>query len=351
MIIVLGFVFGLLLPSYFWHVCRGIEICQDEITFVVPVKEGELLNVPLTIRNKCSIPHSITKFGTSCNCTRLVTVNEKPVKGGTVLLPDQTMLLQATIDTRGNEGDSSFDVWTEYETNSKTEVCGCRINVHVLPAIRLVTPLPTLLKYEDGEGLLSKTIILGDAFPDFGVEIESASSESSKLVTCELTKIPDEIVYEGKENLPEWQRRFRKRYAVKFSFDRENSSFTTTLAIRPKDKSCGSFFVPIRYEGSLKKPSVSPSEVVIPLRDVIKKIKRTVDIHVVPGKHKPARDVSVRSFPDGIILLQKQKKPDGWLFQFSIDTAIMNVDNLIVFEDENQQSYVTVPVLFVGYKK
>jgi hypothetical protein len=281
----------------------------------------------------------------------LVTVKEQPVPESIELLPNQTFLLQATVDTTGFVGDRSIDVWASYQLNGRTITNGCIINLHVLPALRLVKPLPDFIRYEQEPGRFSDTIGIGDAFPDSGIEIESVSSSLPDLVTCEFTKIPDEVVYSDVD-LPEWQKRLRKRYIVKFSFDREVDSFETILTIHPKEKKYRSLNIPVSYEGSQKKPKIFPSKIVVPIGDIDGKAERIVEIRIVPGKYQLVSDVSVSSFPDGIVLLLKQKTDEGWLFRFAIDAVKLNKsDDSITLVNENKQPFATVPILSIGSRK
>ncbi|MDR1922758.1 MAG: hypothetical protein LBQ66_00170 [Planctomycetaceae bacterium] len=326
---------------------RGVVMIPDEATFLSPVNEGDDVSVPLLVRNESSTPYTIDRFSTSCGCTSLITDNENTNLKSVVLLGYQTLLLQATMSTHGIDGDRSVDVWGSYQAKGKTKNFGCRINIHVLPALRQVTRPAGIIKYDDNTNPITRTIVIGDAFSDSGIEVDSVVSNTPEIVSCTLKNIPDEDVYERTDILPKWQRQFRKRYEVEYSFDRNNDSFETNLVVQPKDKKHRTLTIPVLYEGAQNKPKVFPSELLIPV--LKEKTDYAVEVRIVSGRGRLVKDVVVSSLPDGFALVSKQKTKDVWSFQFVVDTLRAKSGELsISFEDENLQPFVTVPVSFVG---
>lgn len=165
---------------------------------------------------------------------------------------------------------------------------------------------------------INQTIFVGDAFPDSGILVDSVSSNLPDVVSCHLRKIENDAVAADVDNSMSlnWRKNFRQRYAVDFSFSRDVRRFESHLTVSPSVESYKPLVIPICYEGSRKKPTFFPSQILIsPGRQ---QTNNCIEIHVVEGKYYPIEKLSVESLPDWL-QVQSVTKTDGhWILTFNM---------------------------------
>lgn len=170
---------------------RKVVLTQDPL-------EGEVVKVPLVLRNDTNRPVSVVRSAGSCGCMDATVRAGHPLLKGTTLATGGTMPWLLEINTTGYVGKRHFTFGVDCLSDGKHVVVASEIEMNVRPGMRIE---PSTLIFSDaaaGHPVKSEFMVL-DALPDPGTKISKCVSSAPNRLKVSLEHVAASEMKYGNE--------------------------------------------------------------------------------------------------------------------------------------------------------
>lgn len=323
---------------------------SNESAFIEPhqleiaggVLEGSIVDAHLMLRNTTASAVRVIKVVPSCGCLKITTRGGKPFVPTYYLPSHASVPLRVTIDTQSWQGEMSQFVLVKYESDTGEGKCMASITLSVRPALRSLSRSLIFRDLPIGNKV-SGDVIIGDGFPDPGIEIDKVTSSDPEHLTARLESLernpapPQEIDAVG---------RVKERYRIHVFFTSGGINLSEQLIILPKDKKLASLRIPVYYRAEKSSQTFHPTEVLLAHSNAGDVVTR--DVRYTPTANKRGLVLTIKDSPSYVKTVVR-KEDDIWVISLMLTIPeCFGDDDAVTIGDGNGNTLGRIPIVFLG---
>jgi hypothetical protein len=259
---------------------RGALVLEfDTRPFAQGILQGQIVNVPLAVRNSGTARATIRGVQLSCGCRSVLDAAGSELSVPQIVEPGGAIEWQVALSMESDADLSIAPLRVEYECDGSVFRCEAELKLHVRAGPHSMTG-PIVL----GPGQLEGSATIGDAFPDGGVAFRGVDVRSGVVESASLEEIPPGGGDAGADVSPCG---VVPRYRLRVRGSRSARDYCGYVTLIPKDSSRQPVHITVyfRSEGHTADWQVFPSELVIPQGDgsaVTREIRVLADTGTTP---------------------------------------------------------------------
>ena len=255
---------------------HGLEIGFDTSPFANGVLQGEVVKVPLVVKNGTGQPIILRNVHKSCGCISVFDSTGSDLVFPQTLKPSDSTSWEVSLSTASKQGLSVQPLQVEYEQGGAVQLSQVDLSLHVCARPHSLGGAIEL----DSERL-EGTCTIGDAFPMGGVrfrELEFSQQTISEAILEELGSV---------ESQPESVTGVCKvvpRYRLRVRGVSSERDYATHIGLVPENEEYVTVNIPVHFRATHDSTDwlLYPSELILPLNG---NGETTRTVRIVPPKN------------------------------------------------------------------